>query len=648
MLDISRPAGTGSVGQQAAGSALQVSVATDIGRVRHNNEDYVQAERLVRDGRRYSMWAVADGVGGGPQGERASRAAVETVVDYLAHEPWTDPSVALTEAFALANRNVYDITGEGAAASTLVVALVSEPDGVVCIANVGDSRAYLVSAGQLQQVTDDHSIVAARVAAGQLTAEEARTAPNRNILTRSIGSETEVLVDVFGPRQLQPNELLVLCTDGVHGMIDDPEIARIASGWPIGQSAGALVAAAVEAGGKDNATALVGGYVQVGAKGRAAGAALASASGSKRGRSPKVAILAAGVVVLAVIAATLGVLAYNGGGNSASVVPSAKLTASASKKPAVTAAAAGSPTPATQSASIDFGPGNFSDGPALKTPRSAAAAASLSGGRILIVGGLDANNVALASAEIYDPTTSDFTLVNASLKTARSGAAAAELPDGRILVVGGTGANKQVLKSAEIYDPKTKKFTPVKASLKTARSGAAAVLTDGRILVVGGTDASGVALASAEIYDPNTKAFRSAGNMSTPRFGLAAAALPGGKVLIIGGTDATGTVLATSEIYDPTLKKFSDGPALKTARSGAAASALSGGKVFTIGGTDAGGTFLATSEIYDPSTRSFNTARSIPIPRTGAAAAPTDGRILVAGGLDKSGTALDSVEIYAQ
>ena len=260
MIDISRPAGTGSVGQQSAGSALQVSVATDVGRVRHNNEDYVQAERVVRDGRRYSMWAVADGVGGGPQGERASRAAVETVVDYLAHEPWTDPSVALTEAFALANRNVYDITGEGAAASTLVVALVSEPEGMVCIANVGDSRAYLVSAGQLRQITDDHSIVAARVAAGQLTAEEARTAPNRNILTRSIGSETEVLVDVFGPRQLQPNELLVLCTDGVHGMIDDPEIGRIASGWPIGQSAGALVAAAVEAGGKDNATALVGGY----------------------------------------------------------------------------------------------------------------------------------------------------------------------------------------------------------------------------------------------------------------------------------------------------------------------------------------------------------------------------------------------------
>ena len=284
IIDATRPAGSGSVGQQAGPSAIQVSIATDIGRVRRNNEDYVQAERFVRDGRRYSMWAVADGVGGGPQGERASKTAVETVVDYLAHEPWADPTVALTEAFALANRNVYEITGEGAAASTLVVALVSDPEGVVCIANVGDSRAYIVAGGEARQITDDHSIVAARVAAGQITAAEARTAPDRNVLTRSIGSERETLVDVFGPRQLLPLERLVLCTDGVHGMIDDAAIGRLGGGLPIAESAGALVAAAVEAGGKDNATALVGGYAQGGAfAGASAGAFAIGGSGALLG-----------------------------------------------------------------------------------------------------------------------------------------------------------------------------------------------------------------------------------------------------------------------------------------------------------------------------------------------------------------------------
>jgi serine/threonine protein phosphatase PrpC len=260
LIDYSVPAGTVSVGQQDGEATLAVSVATDIGRVRLNNEDCVQAERIIRDGRRYSMWAVADGVGGGLLGERASRTAVEAVVDYLIHEPWTDPSTALTDAFGLANRHVFEITGVGASASTLVVALVSEPEGVACIANVGDSRAYLIDDGEAKQITDDHSVAAARMAAGQLTAAQARTSLDRNMLTRTIGSDTEVLVDVFGPRQLLPNERLVLCTDGVHGMIDDVEIGRLGGEPPIAESAAALVAAAVEAGGRDNATALVGGF----------------------------------------------------------------------------------------------------------------------------------------------------------------------------------------------------------------------------------------------------------------------------------------------------------------------------------------------------------------------------------------------------
>lgn len=325
LVDYEHPAVAASVGQPAGPWILGVSVATDIGRVRHNNEDYIQAERILRGDRRYSLWVVADGVGGGPQGERASRTAVETVVDYLVHDPWTDPTVALTEAFALANRNVFEITGEGAAASTMVAALVSEQDGMVYIANVGDSRAYLIAGGEARQITDDHSIVAARIAAGQITAAEARTAPDRNVVTRSIGSETEVLVDMFGPRQLQPNERLVLCTDGIHGMIDDAAIGWLAGGLPLAESAGALVAAAVEAGGKDNATALVGGYAPavIGAAVPLAGAA-ARVRGGRRSR--RRAVIAAVVLALVLgFVATLAALLV-----SSSSTPSTPSTAPAS------------------------------------------------------------------------------------------------------------------------------------------------------------------------------------------------------------------------------------------------------------------------------------------------------------------------------
>jgi PPM family protein phosphatase len=342
MIDLSRPAGSGSVGQQAGRSTLQVAVATDVGRVRRNNEDYVQAERVVRDGKRYSMWAVADGVGGGPQGELASKTAVETIVDYLAHEPWTDPSVALTEAFALANRNVFEITGEGSAASTMVAALVSEPEGVVCIANVGDSRAYIVTSGEARQITDDHSVVAARVAAGQITAAEAKTAPDRNVLTRSIGSETETLVDIFGPRQLQPNERLVLCTDGVHGMIDDDAIGRLGGGLPIAESAGALVAAAVEAGGKDNATALVGGYGAGGVLAAGAGAGAGAAGRAGRRRPSRAVIVAAGAILSLLLVILLALVVF-GASSGASATPSPSLTATPTPSP--TAAPTPTPTP---------------------------------------------------------------------------------------------------------------------------------------------------------------------------------------------------------------------------------------------------------------------------------------------------------------
>ena len=258
--------GSGPGGPRLRGpGGLQVALATDVGRVRHHNEDYGLAERVPGPGGTWSLWLVADGVGGGPQGERASLLAVETVVDYLATGQWVDPAAALTEGFALANDRVHtlaslqDAEALSTMATTLVAALVDEASATAYVANVGDSRAYLSASGQLTRITQDHSLIAERLASGELTDAEARLAAGHNVLTRGIGSDATVVVDVFGPRVLQPGERLLLCSDGLHGMIDDGEIARLVGGASLQEVPGLLVAAANDAGGRDNVTALIGG-----------------------------------------------------------------------------------------------------------------------------------------------------------------------------------------------------------------------------------------------------------------------------------------------------------------------------------------------------------------------------------------------------
>jgi serine/threonine protein phosphatase PrpC len=236
---------------------LSVSSASETGKVRANNEDFAQVASYSTERGAWSVLAVADGVGGGPLGELASRMAVEVVLEMLASSSWDDPTSALRTAFDFANKRVGEVGIKGRTATTMVVAAIS-PDASSTIANVGDSRAYLISNGEALQITADHSLVAARVAAGQMTAAEARVSQDRNLLIRAIGSAPDVDVDIFGPRKLVPGERLVLCTDGVHGLIDDQAIARLASG-PIQRSAAELVAAALDAGGTDNATAIVAG-----------------------------------------------------------------------------------------------------------------------------------------------------------------------------------------------------------------------------------------------------------------------------------------------------------------------------------------------------------------------------------------------------
>ena len=225
---------------------IRAGVATDIGRVREHNEDGYLAEAPV--------FAVADGMGGHRGGEVASRVALERL-----DEAHRRGGIPLPEAVREANRAVLDraegddeLSGMG----TTITALLSRGDGIE-LAHVGDSRAYLLRGGELQQLTEDHTLVHRMVLEGKLTEDEARIHPHRSILTRALGVEPNVEVD-GASLDIRPGDRVLLCSDGLTSMVDDEVIVELLGSTPDPRQASlALVDAANAAGGNDNITALV-------------------------------------------------------------------------------------------------------------------------------------------------------------------------------------------------------------------------------------------------------------------------------------------------------------------------------------------------------------------------------------------------------
>ena len=221
-----------------------VGARTDVGRVREGNEDsYMVHEPL---------FAVADGMGGHQGGEVASKLALDTLLEA------TD-GVALAQAVQDANRAVFERAGSDPALAgmgTTLTAFIADGD-TLRLAHVGDSRAYLLRDGELQRITTDHTVVEGLVEKGELTPQEASIHPQRSILTRAVGVEGDVQVDQAS-LDLRPGDRLLLCSDGLTGMIEDDHINRILEERPDPQDAAdALVEAANEAGGQDNVTAVV-------------------------------------------------------------------------------------------------------------------------------------------------------------------------------------------------------------------------------------------------------------------------------------------------------------------------------------------------------------------------------------------------------
>lgn len=224
-----------------------VGAATDIGQVREGNED----SYLVLD----PLFAVADGMGGHRGGEVASDLAVQTIRRlFERHEG------SLIEQVERANRAVFERSQSDRAVSgmgTTLTAVVVDDRGGARLAHVGDSRAYLLRDGELDLLTRDHTLVQRMVDEGELTAEEAEDHPHRHILTRVLGGEGSVSVDE-GVLELRQGDRLLLCTDGLTGMVRDDEIRSLLQQTSDPQEAAErLVHAANGAGGVDNITAVV-------------------------------------------------------------------------------------------------------------------------------------------------------------------------------------------------------------------------------------------------------------------------------------------------------------------------------------------------------------------------------------------------------
>jgi protein phosphatase len=238
---------------------LEHASLSDRGRVRQNNEDACAV--FVPEGPgelddRGAVFVVADGMGGHRGGEIASRIAVRTIIAFYTANSEENRSHALARAFREANKtiieeSVADSTLFGMGTTCTALALYR---GHAYIAHVGDSRAYLLRAGVITQVTHDHSIVGEMVRSGILSDEDARNHPKRNVITKSLGAQDEIAADMPAAREIEVGDEFVLCSDGLTAYLSDADIAGVCAGASPAEACKKLVKMANEAGGRDNIT----------------------------------------------------------------------------------------------------------------------------------------------------------------------------------------------------------------------------------------------------------------------------------------------------------------------------------------------------------------------------------------------------------
>lgn len=246
---------------QAPELQMQVGSTTHVGG-RSNNEDAILADQLPSSPELPTggwVLAVADGMGGHDDGEMASRLAIQTLRDAFSQGAPADAGLALKQAYRKANDAIHEAGNETdrRPGTTLVAAVVRGK--YVTIANVGDSRAYLMRANQMTQITQDHSFVAEQVAAGAMLPDDQRASASKNLLTASLGTQPQLerKLPAIYELMLLPEDRLLLCSDGFYDVLKNDDYLSLMSGDDAQQSALDLTELAVQRDTTDNVSAVV-------------------------------------------------------------------------------------------------------------------------------------------------------------------------------------------------------------------------------------------------------------------------------------------------------------------------------------------------------------------------------------------------------
>ena len=226
---------------------------TDVGQVRSQNQDYVYASEQPI-GNLPNLFVLADGMGGHNAGDFASRCAVSVIEASVKKDMSFNPIKIMRHAIEEANEKIHELAkadaGKAGMGTTLVA--VTVVGYYAYVANVGDSRLYISGEQGLVQITRDHSLVGEMVRAGELSPEQARNHPNKNIITRAVGAGQKLEIDFFD-EDLRKGDILLLCSDGLSNMVEDEEIEKIIkSGRELPKIAMDLIERANRNGGKDN------------------------------------------------------------------------------------------------------------------------------------------------------------------------------------------------------------------------------------------------------------------------------------------------------------------------------------------------------------------------------------------------------------